>query len=103
MTLKIRALKIMDYSKEDVEITYVVKIGGKISIMSRSEFNSMINGGLFGNGTSLDVVTKKISKDELDFSDCQLFSYCIFVKKDFSILDEKTIKFYFETIWNYEG
>ena len=47
MRINIRALKIIDYSKEDLVLTYVVKIGNKFSIMDKEEFNQMINGGLF--------------------------------------------------------
>lgn len=102
MRINIRALKIIDYSKEDLVLTYVVKIGNKFSVMDKEEFNQMINGGLFGEGAPVKVEVRKVDKNEM-MGECRLFAYFACNKNDLSALDEKTLKFYFETAWAYGG
>lgn len=103
MRINIRALKIIDYSKEDLVLTYVVKIGNKFSVMDKEEFNQMINGGLFGEGAPVRVEVRKVDRKEMALGECKLFAYFACDKNDLSALDEKTLKFYFETAWTYGG
>lgn len=103
MRINIRALKIIDYSKEDLVLTYVVKIGNKFSVMDKEEFNQMINGGLFGEDAPVKVEVRKVDKNEMMMGECRLFAYFACNKNDLSALDEKTLKFYFETAWAYGG
>lgn len=100
---KIKILRIIEYWDAETAFNafYLVKIGSKISLFCEKDITPIVK-VLIDNNTDFEMDYQEILIDTIDSNGGALFSFAIKNHK-LDILDDETINYYFETLWDYAG
>lgn len=101
---KIKILQIFEYwdSETVLNTFYLVKIGSKISLFYEKDITSIVKVLADKNNKDFEMEIREVSIDMIDSNGGALFSFAIKNHK-LDILDDETINYYFETLWDYAG